>query len=187
MIWTGRRSLETAAACAKGISSCLSSPSRSRTRSSAGRTWPGPSASRRQPAGRQCRCFNTRGDEFFFTPVRADADVYTGLSILNDGPEEIEVIIEAYDANGKLLDATEEALVIAGGASRIGLLRELLPKLGSADGGYVRRIVAVDPDADHRLAGAAGQHHAAASGRADGALAARGRSATRQPRDCHHF
>ena len=55
--------------------------------------------------------FNTRGDEFFFTPVRADADVYTGLSILNDGPEEIEVIIEAYDANGRLLDATEEALV----------------------------------------------------------------------------
>ena len=79
-----------------------------------------------------------RGDEFFFTPVRADADVYTGLSILNDGPEEIEVLIEAYDANGRLLDATEEELVIAGGASRIGLLRELLPKLGAADGGYVR-------------------------------------------------
>ena len=81
---------------------------------------------------------NTRGDEFFFTPVRVDADIYTGLSILNDGPEEIEVLIEAYDANGRLLDATEEALVIAGGASSIGLLRELLPKLGAADGGYVR-------------------------------------------------
>ena len=82
--------------------------------------------------------FNARGDEFFFTPVRADADAYTGLAILNDGPEEIEVIIEAYDANGKLLDATEEALVIAGGAARARLLRELLPELGSADGGYVR-------------------------------------------------
>ena len=81
---------------------------------------------------------NAGGDEFFFTPVRADADAYTGLAILNDGPEEIEVIIEAYDANGRLLDATEEALVIAGGASRIGLLRELLPELGAADGGYVR-------------------------------------------------
>ena len=81
---------------------------------------------------------NAGGNEFFFTPVRADADAYTGLAILNDGPEEIEVLIEAYDANGKLLDATEEALVIAGGASRARLLRELLPKLGSADGGYVR-------------------------------------------------
>ena len=81
---------------------------------------------------------NARGDEFFFTPVRADADVYTGLAILNDGPEEIEVLIEAYDANGRLLDATEEELVIAGGASRVGLLRELLPKLGAAGGGYVR-------------------------------------------------
>ena len=81
---------------------------------------------------------NARGDEFFFTPVRADADAYTGLAILNDGPEEIEVLIEAYDANGRLLDATEEALVIAGGASRVGLLRELLPDLGATDGGYVR-------------------------------------------------
>ena len=81
---------------------------------------------------------NAGGNEFFFTPVRADADAYTGLSILNDGPEEIEVLIEAYDANGRLLDATEEALVIAGGASRVGLLRELLPELGAADGGYLR-------------------------------------------------
>ena len=81
---------------------------------------------------------NARGEEFFFTPVRSDGSEYTGLAILNEGAEEIEVIIEAYDANGKLLDATEEALVIAAGASRIGLLRELLPELGSADGGYLR-------------------------------------------------
>ena len=52
----------------------------------------------------------------------------------------MEVHIEAYDANGRLLDATEEEeeLVIAGRAARIGLLRELLPGLGLADGGYVR-------------------------------------------------
>ena len=81
---------------------------------------------------------NASGDEIFFTPVRSDADEYTGLAILNDGPEEIEVVIEAYDANGTLLDATEEALVISGGASRARLLRELLPELGAADGGYLR-------------------------------------------------
>ena len=79
---------------------------------------------------------NERGDEFFFTPVRSDGDEYTGLSILNEGAEEMEVLIEAYAGNGALLDAAE--LMVAGGASRIGLLRELLPELGSADGGYVR-------------------------------------------------
>ena len=77
-----------------------------------------------------------RGDEFFFTPVRSDGDEYTGLAILNDGPEEMEVLIEAYAGNGKLLDAAE--LTVVGRAVRIGLLRELLSELGSADGGYVR-------------------------------------------------
>ena len=38
--------------------------------------------------------------------------------------------------NGALLDAAE--LMVAGRATRIGLLREFLPDLGSADGGYVR-------------------------------------------------
>ena len=77
-----------------------------------------------------------RGDEFFFTPVRSDANEYTGLSILNEGREEMEVLIEAYAADGELRDAGE--LMVAGRAVRIGLLRELLPELGSADGGYVR-------------------------------------------------
>ena len=79
---------------------------------------------------------NERGDEFFFTPVRSDGDEYTGLAILNEGREEMEVLIEAYAGNGELLDAAE--LMVAGRAVRIGLLRELLPELGSADGGYVR-------------------------------------------------
>ena len=79
---------------------------------------------------------NESGDEFFFTPVRSDGDEYTGLSILNEGQEEIEVLIEAYAVDGALLDATE--LMVAGRTSRIGLLRELLPELGAADGGYVR-------------------------------------------------
>ena len=79
---------------------------------------------------------NEPGDEFFFTPVRSDEDEYTGLSILNEGQEEIEVLIEAYAADGALLDAAE--LMVAGRATRIGLLREFLPDLGSADGGYVR-------------------------------------------------
>ena len=82
-----------------------------------------------------------RRDEFFFTPVRSDSEEYTGLVILNEGTDEMEVHIEAYAANGRLLDATgeeEEELVIAGRAARIGLLRELLPGLGLADGGYVR-------------------------------------------------
>ena len=81
---------------------------------------------------------NERGDEFFFTPVRSDGDEYTGLSILNEGAEEMEVLIEAYAADGELLDAAE--LMVAGRAARIGLLRELLPELGSADGGYVRVV-----------------------------------------------
>ena len=114
---------------------------------------------------------NARGDEFFFTPVRVDADVYTGLSILNDGPEEIEVLIEAYDANGRLLDATEEELVIAGGASRIGAATGTAAQAGRGRWGLRPRIVDVDPDAAHRLSRAAGRHPAAASGRADGALA----------------
>ena len=79
---------------------------------------------------------NEIGDEFFFTPVRSDEDEYTGLSILNMGQEEIEVLIEAYAADGELLDAAE--LLVAGRATRIGLLRELLPELGATDGGYVR-------------------------------------------------
>ena len=79
---------------------------------------------------------NEIGDEFFFTPVRSDGDEYTGLSILNQGQEEIEVLIEAYATDGELLDAAE--LLVAGRATRIGLLRELLPELGAADGGYVR-------------------------------------------------
>ena len=79
---------------------------------------------------------NESGDEFFFTPVRSDGDEYTGLSILNEGQEEMEVLIEAYAGNGALLDAAE--LLVAGRATRIGLLREFLPDLGSADGGYVR-------------------------------------------------
>ena len=83
---------------------------------------------------------NASGDELFFTPVRSDADEYTGLAILNDGPEEIEVVIEAYAADGELLgELRDEAeLMVAGGASRIGLLRELLPELDSTDGGYLR-------------------------------------------------
>ena len=80
--------------------------------------------------------FNEHGDEFFFTPVRSDGSEYTGLAILNGGTEEMEVLIEAYAANGVTLDAAE--LMVAGKAVRIGLLRELLPDLGSADGGYVR-------------------------------------------------
>ena len=79
---------------------------------------------------------NESGDEFFFTPVRSDEHEYTGLSILNEGPEEMEVLIEAYAADGALLDAAE--FMVAGRATRIGLLREFLPDLGSADGGYVR-------------------------------------------------
>ena len=79
---------------------------------------------------------NARGDEFFFTPVHSDGEEYTGLSILNDGTEDMDVLIEAYAADGALLDTAE--LVVAGGAIQIGLLRELLPDLGSADGGYLR-------------------------------------------------
>ena len=79
---------------------------------------------------------NARGDEFFFTPARSDGDTYTGLSILNEETDKMEVLIEAYAANGTLLDTAE--LVVAGGAIQIGLLRELLPDLGAADGGYVR-------------------------------------------------
>ncbi len=79
---------------------------------------------------------NEPGDEFFFTPVRSDEDEYTGLSILNEGQEAIEVLLEAYATDGELLDAAE--LLVAGRATRIGLLREFLPDLGSADGGYVR-------------------------------------------------
>ena len=79
---------------------------------------------------------NEPGDEFFFTPVRSDEDEYTGLSILNMGQEAIEVLIEAYATDGELLDAAE--LLVAGRATRIGLLRELLPELGTVDGGYVR-------------------------------------------------
>ena len=79
---------------------------------------------------------NKRGDELFFTPVRSDGDAYTGLSILNEGPEEMEVLIEAYAGNGELLDAAE--FLVAGLATHIGLLRELLPELGATDGGYVR-------------------------------------------------
>ena len=79
---------------------------------------------------------NEPGDEFFFTPVRSDEDEYTGLSILNMGQEAIEVLIEAYATDGELLDAAE--LLVAGRATRIGLLRDLLPELGTADGGYVR-------------------------------------------------
>ena len=79
---------------------------------------------------------NVPGDEFFFTPIRSDEEEYTGLAILNEGREEIEVLIEASAAEGVLLDAAE--FMLAGGASRIGLLRELLPEMGSVDGGYVR-------------------------------------------------
>ena len=79
---------------------------------------------------------NESGDEFFFTPVRSDGDEYTGLSILNEGPTEMEVLIEAYAADGVLLDAAK--LMVAGRATRIGLLREFLPELGATDGGYVR-------------------------------------------------
>ena len=79
-----------------------------------------------------------RRDEFFFTPVRSDSEEYTGFAIINEGPDEMAVHIEAYAANGRMLDATEEELVIAGRAARIGLLRELLPDLDSADGGYAR-------------------------------------------------
>ena len=77
-----------------------------------------------------------RGDEFFFTPFRSDGDQYTGLSILNEGREEMEVLIEAYAADGALLDAAE--FMVAGRAARIGLLRDLLPEMGATDGGYVR-------------------------------------------------
>ena len=79
---------------------------------------------------------NESGDEFFFTPVRSDEDEYTGLSIFNAGQEEIEVLIEAYAADGEVLDSAE--FMVAGRALQIGLLRELLPELGAADGGYVR-------------------------------------------------
>ena len=79
---------------------------------------------------------NESGDEFFFTPVRSDGDEYTGLSILNAEQEEIEVLIEAYAADGEVLDAAE--IMVAGRAIQIGLLRELLPELGATDGGYVR-------------------------------------------------
>ena len=79
-----------------------------------------------------------RGDEFFFTPFRSDGDQYTGLSIFNEGSKEMEVLIEAYAADGALLDAAE--FMVAGRASRIGLLRDLLPEMGATDGGYVRVI-----------------------------------------------
>lgn len=91
----------------------------------------------------------TPDDEFFLTPVRSDSEEYTGLAILNAGPDEMEVRIEAYAATGRLLDATEEErtiagrtvhMVIDGRAVRIGLLRELLPNLDAADGGYVRVV-----------------------------------------------
>ena len=79
---------------------------------------------------------NEIGDEFFFTPIRSDEDEYTGLSILNEGQEAIEVLLEAYATDGELLDAAE--LLVAGRATHIGLLREFLPELGATDGGYVR-------------------------------------------------
>ena len=126
---------------------------------------------------------NEIGDEFFFTPVRSDGDTYTGLSILNEGPTEMEVLIEAYAADGALLDA--------GRALAVGLLwlpdlgrdgtlpasdcyGRLLPETGLGRSqlmGSVRVIV------DHRsgcgpspCGGNYGRHRAAASGRADGAL-----------------
>ena len=167
--WTGRRFSEPAA-CAKGISRWLSCrPTRPHPFVSVP---PLAGAVRIEAPGSRAAAAltNEHGDEFFFTPVRSDEHEYTGLSILNEGPEEMEVLIEAYAADGELLDAAE--LIVAGSATRIGLLQEFLPDLGSADGGYVRVTVDVDPDAGPRLAGADGRHPAAASGRTDGALGA---------------
>ena len=132
---TGRRFSEPAA-CAKGISRWMSCRPLDRTRSPACRIWPGPVRIEAPGSRAAAALTNEHGDEFFFTPVRSDEHEYTGLSILNEGPEEMEVLIEAYAADGELLDAAE--LIVAGRASGIGLLRELLPELGSAAGGYVR-------------------------------------------------
>ena len=117
---------------------------------------------------------NESGDEFFFTPFRSDGDEYTGLSILNEGQEEIEVLIEAYAADGALLDTAE--LMVAGRATRIGLLREFLPRAGRGRWGLRARDVDVDPDAGPRLAWRLDGTRLLHLARADGALAARGRS-----------
>ena len=88
---------------------------------------------------------NDTGDEFFFTPTRSDDNEYTGFSILNTGSLPLEVTIEAYASNGRLLDTLdildteeEEVITIAPETSIIGLLRDLLPDLGTQESGYVR-------------------------------------------------
>ncbi len=94
---------------------------------------------------------NDTGEEFFFTPTRSEDSEYTGLSILNTSSLPMNITIEAYAANGTLLDKVgtleavdtededaEEVITIAGRSARIGLLRELLPDLDTQEGGYVR-------------------------------------------------
>ena len=121
------------------------------------------------PASRAAAAWTSEpGDEFFFTPVRSDEDAYTGLSILNEGPTEMEVLIEAYAGNGRVAGcgrtpgcrARHPHRAATGVPARSGLGRWGLRACN----------VELDPDADPRLARAAGRRRAAASGRADGAL-----------------
>ena len=79
---------------------------------------------------------NDTGDVFFFTPTRSDDDEYTGLSIVNTSSLPMEVTLEAYASHGTQLDTA--LILIPPETSRIGLLRELLPDLGTQDSGYVR-------------------------------------------------
>ncbi len=102
---------------------------------------------------------NDTGEEFFFTPTRSEDSEYTGFSILNTSSLPMNITIEAYAADGTLLDKIgtleavdteeedaeedeeaeeEEVITIAGRSARIGLLRDLLPDLDTQEGGYVR-------------------------------------------------
>ena len=94
---------------------------------------------------------NDTGEEFFFTPTRSEDSEYTGFTILNTSSLPMDITIEAYAANGTLLDKAgtldavdtedeeaEEVITIAGRSARIGLLREFLPDLDTQEGGYVR-------------------------------------------------
>ena len=100
---------------------------------------------------------NDTGEEFFFTPTRSEDSEYTGFTILNTSSLPMNITIEAYAANGTLLDKVgtleavdtededadedeeaEEVITIAGRSARIGLLREFLPDLETQEGGYVR-------------------------------------------------
>ena len=110
---------------------------------------------------------NDRGDEFFFTPVRSDGDEYTGLSILNEGPRKWKSSSKPTRRTARCWMRPSSWLP---GALPHRAATGAAARAGRGRWGLRARDVDVDPDAGPRLAGAAGRHPAAASGRADGAL-----------------